>query len=84
MRQVINRAASLIPVKRSAFCSVVTHEGAKGVFFGTPEEAFEAAAKLSAQVHVRWVDSPYDKVLSVLPEMYDEIWVGAKGMYKME
>ena len=84
VRQVINRAASLIPVKRSAFCSVVTHEGAKGVFFGTPEEAFEAAAKLSAQVHVRWVDSPYDKVLSVLPEMYDEIWVGAKGMYKME
>ena len=33
---------------------------------------------------MRYVDHPYWQVLSVMPEMYDEIWVGAKGMYKME
>jgi nickel-dependent lactate racemase len=35
-------------------------------------------------VHIHWVEKPYKQVLSVLPRMYDEIWVGAKGMYKME
>ncbi|HEY4688525.1 MAG TPA: lactate racemase domain-containing protein [Anaerolineae bacterium] len=84
VRRVIDRAAGLIPRPRHALCSVVTHEGVAGLFFGTPEEAWSAAADLSAQVHVRYVEKPYRRVLSVLPEMYDEIWVGAKGMYKME
>jgi lactate racemase len=84
MRRVINRAAAMIPVPRHALCSVVSHEGISGVFFGTPEEAFSAAADLSAQVHVHWIATPYRQVLSVMPSMYDEIWVGAKGMYKME
>jgi lactate racemase len=84
MRRVINRASAMIPISRHAFCSVVSHEGISGVYFGAPEEAFSAAADLSAQVHVHWIDKPYRQVLSVLPTMYDEIWVGAKGMYKME
>jgi nickel-dependent lactate racemase len=84
VRQVIDRAASFIPIPRHALCSVVTEEGINGLFIGMPEDAYAAAAALSAQVHIRWVDKPFHKVLSVLPEMYDEIWVGAKGMYKME
>ncbi len=84
VRCVIDRAASFIPRSRHALCSVVTHEGVEGVFFGTPEEAWRNAANLSAQVHVRYVDRPFRQVLSVMPTMYDEIWVGAKGMYKME
>jgi nickel-dependent lactate racemase len=84
MRRVIDRAAAMIPVQRHALCSVVTHEGIQGLFFGRPEEAWSAAADLSAQVHIRWVRQAYRQVLSVLPGMYDEIWVGAKGMYKME
>jgi nickel-dependent lactate racemase len=84
VRRVIDRAASFIPRPHHALCSVVTHEGVEGVFGGAPKEAWSAAADLSAQVHVRYVDRPYRQVLSVMPEMYDEIWVGAKGMYKME
>jgi nickel-dependent lactate racemase len=84
VRRVIDRAASFIPRPRHALCCVITHEGVEGVFFGAPEDAWRAAADLSAQVHVRYVDRPYRQVLSVMPEMYDEIWVGAKGMYKME
>jgi hypothetical protein len=30
------------------------------------------------------VDAPYRQVVSVLPPMYDELWVGGKGMYKLE
>lgn len=84
VRQIINQAAAMIPTPRHALCAVVTHEGVNGLFVGSMEEAYGAAADLSAQVHIRWVDNPYQKVLSVLPKMYDEIWTGAKGMYKLE
>ncbi|HLF00412.1 MAG TPA: lactate racemase domain-containing protein, partial [Anaerolineales bacterium] len=84
VRRVIDRAAALIPRPRHALCSVITHEGVAGLFFGAPESAWAEAANLSAQAHVHYVQQPYQQVLSVLPEMYDEIWVGAKGMYKME
>ena len=55
-----------------------------GLYFGSPHEAWEAAAALSAQVHIVWVDKPYRRVLSVMPEMYDDLWTAAKGMYNME
>ena len=84
VRRMIDRAASLIPRPRHALCSVVTPEGVEGLFFGVPEAAWSAAADLSARVHVRYAERPYRQVLSVMPEMYDEIWVGAKGMYKLE
>jgi lactate racemase len=84
VRAVIDRAAAMIPRPRHALCSVITHQGVEGLFFGTPEAAWSAAADLSAQVHVRYMDKPYPQVLSILPAMYNEIWVGAKGMYKME
>lgn len=84
VRAVIDRAAALIPRSRHALCSVLTHDGVAGVFFGTPEAAWARAAELSSQLHIEWLDKPYARVLSVLPAMYDEMWVGAKGMYKTE
>jgi nickel-dependent lactate racemase len=84
VRAMIDRAAALIPTPRHALCCVVTHEGLAGVFFGTPEQAWSQAAGLSAQAHIQWLERPYRQVLSVLPAMYTELWVGAKGMYKTE
>jgi nickel-dependent lactate racemase len=84
VRQLIDLAASSIPRPRSALCCVVTPEGTVGVFCGSPEEAWSQAADLSVRVHIRWMDHPYQTVLSVMPAMYTEIWTGAKGMYKME
>jgi len=55
-----------------------------GLFVGTPEEAYEHAADLSAKLHIVYVDQPYQRVLSVMPEMYDDLWTAAKGMYKLE
>jgi nickel-dependent lactate racemase len=31
-----------------------------------------------------WLDKPVQRVLSILPKMYDDLWTGAKGMYKLE
>ena len=85
VRQVIDRAASLIEVPRLCFSMVVKgHNDLVGLFFGAPEEAYEAAADLSAQHHIIYVKKPYQRVLAIMPEMYDDLWTGAKGMYKME
>jgi nickel-dependent lactate racemase len=85
VRKVIDRAASLIDVPRLCFSMVVKgHHDLVGLYFGTPEQAYDAAADLSAQHHIRYVKTPYKRVLSVMPELYDDLWTAAKGMYKME
>jgi len=84
VRAVIDRAASLIPRPTSCFALVVTKEGTAGLFFGAPEDAWKAAAAVSARKHIVWIDKPFRRVLSVLPELYDDLWTGAKGMYKLE
>jgi nickel-dependent lactate racemase len=84
VRAVIDRAASFIPVPRLCFALVVTYQGLAGLYVGSPEEAWQAAAGLSAQLHIVYVEKPFRHVLSVMPEMYDDLWTAAKGMYKME
>lgn len=84
VRAVIDRAAKLIPRPTSCFALVVTKEGTSGLYYGTPEEAWKAASSLSSQVHIVWIEKPFKRVLSVLPELYDDLWTGAKGMYKLE
>ena len=84
VRRVIDRAARLLDTPLSLFALVVTHEGVAGAFCGDLAEAWRQAALLSARRHVVWVDEPYDRVLSVMPRLYDDLWTAAKGMYKVE
>jgi lactate racemase len=84
VRRVIDRAASFIDRPKLCFSMVVKGEGLAGLYVGTPEEAYEAAADLSSKLHIVWVDKPFKRVLSVMPKLYDDIWTGAKGMYKLE
>ena len=84
VRAVIDRAAALVPVPTTCFALVVTYDGLAGLYYDTAPEAWKAASALSAKIHIRWVDKPYKRVLSVMPEMYDDLWTAAKGMYKME
>ncbi len=84
VRQVIDLAASHIDRPRSCISLVVEGEGLAGIYIGSPEEAFRAAAEHSSRLHIRRLDKPVRRVLSVMPEMYDDIWTAAKGMYKLE
>ena len=84
VRAVIDRAASLVSVPTTCFALVVTHDGLRGLYYDTAPEAWRAAAALSAKIHIKWVDKPFKRVLSVMPPMYDDLWTAAKGMYKME
>ncbi len=84
VRAVIDRAAGLIDRPIACLSLVVTHDGVAGLYFGTPAAAWEAAAALSARTHIHFVDRPFGRVLSVMPEMYADLWTAAKGMYKLE
>lgn len=84
MRDMIHAAAEMIPTPVALASLVVVGDGLAGVFVGDYIEAYEAAADLSAQRHITWVDEPFRRVLSCAPSMYDELWTGAKAMYKLE
>jgi nickel-dependent lactate racemase len=84
VRAVIDKAASLIPKPTWCFALVVDGEGISGLYFDKPELAWKSASALSARKHIVYVDKPFRRVLSVLPELYDDLWTGAKGMYKLE
>lgn len=84
IRAVMDRAAAMIPVEKKAFTFVSTSKGLKGIFFGSPEDAWSVAADHSATVHIKYTDRKYHTVLGVAPEMYDDLWVAGKVMYKLE
>ena len=86
VRAMIDEAASMVPTERLAIC-VVTGPSTgelRSVAFGEPEAAWAAAADVSAEAHIRYLDAPVRRVLSLLPARYDDIWTGAKGFYKVE
>ena len=85
VRAVVDRAAQMVRVPKAAFCLVVAPDKTlAGLFVGTPEAAWSAAADLSNQVNVVRKPQPFHTVLSCAPKMYDDLWVGGKCMYKLE
>lgn len=84
VRIVIERAAELVKVPSMCFGFVVDHNGVAGMYYGTPREAWQEAAILSKIRHITYLDRPVRRVLSIMPEMYDDLWTAAKGMYKLE
>jgi len=84
VRRVVDRAAALIPIKKRCLCMVVEKGGLAGLFAGTPEQAWDEASELSRKLHITYKKHPFHTVLSCAPQMYDELWVGGKCMYKLE
>ncbi len=85
VRKVVDRAGGMVAVDKRCFAMVVRPDKSlAGLFFGTPESAWDAAADLSDKTHIVYKDRPFHTVLSCAPPMYDDIWVGGKCMYKLE
>jgi nickel-dependent lactate racemase len=86
VRALINEACTLIPTERLALCLVVASgtDTLHAAAFGTPEDAWAAAANVSAETHVSYLDRAYPRVLSIMPTKYEDIWTAAKGFYKLE
>ena len=75
---------NLILLAITLIALVIADKGIAGLFIGDYLTAWDAAADLSAQRHIIWVDKPFKRVLSCAPPMYDELWTAGKAMYKLE
>jgi nickel-dependent lactate racemase len=85
VRKVVDRAGAMVPVPKTCICLVVRPDTSlAGIFAGTPESAWDAASDLSRQTHIVLKDHPFHTVLSCIPPMYEDLWTGGKGMYKLE
>jgi nickel-dependent lactate racemase len=85
VREVINRAMKFIDLPVHCISMVVkSSEELYGIYVGDYLGSWEAAADLSEQIHVVFKDKPFETVLGVCPEMYNELWTGGKVMYKLE
>ena len=86
VRALVDAAAELVPGERHALCVVVEHlsGGLESLAFGVPEDAWAHAADVAAETHVEYLDGPVQRVLSIVPERYPDLWTGAKGFYKVE
>jgi nickel-dependent lactate racemase len=84
VRSMIHAAASRLKTSLTLIALVVEGHELSGLFIGDHLSAWNEAADLSAQRHIRWVSKPFQRVLSCAPAMYDELWTAAKAMYKLE
>jgi nickel-dependent lactate racemase len=84
VRDMIHAAAAHLPTPSTLISLVVVGKGLAGMFIGDYLSAWSAAADLSSDRHIIWVDEPFQRVLSCAPPMYDELWTAGKAMYKLE
>jgi len=84
VRAMIHTAAKRVRTPLTLVALVVEGHELSGLFVGYYLSAWSEAADLSAQRHIRWCEKPFQRVLSCAPPMYNELWTGAKAMYKLE
>lgn len=84
VRAMIHAGARRLDTPVTLAALTVEENRLSGLFIGGLEEAWRAAAEFSSTRHIRWCEKPYRRVLSNAPSMYDELWTGAKAMYKVE
>ncbi|MEP6707466.1 MAG: lactate racemase domain-containing protein [Pyrinomonadaceae bacterium] len=89
-RRMIEAAAALVPAEVISFTSVATRGSQDGdrlrthaLFAGDINESLRRAAAVSEQVHIKYTGRKYPRVVALLDEHYDELWVGGKASYKL-
>jgi nickel-dependent lactate racemase len=87
-RHMIEAAAALVPARIISLNSVVTRTDdnrlrTHALFAGDIRAALRSAADVSRHVHIRYTGRKYRRVVALLDEHYDELWVGGKASYKL-
>lgn len=84
VRRVLDLAARLLPVPRYFFNLVMGDDGLRGIFAGPDEEAWRAAADLSALLHIHYKPRRFRRVLGIAPAKYEDLWTAGKVAYKLD
>ena len=87
-RHMIEAAADFVSAQIITLNSVVTRDEdnrlrTHALFVGDFRQAFRCAADISRQVHIKYTGRKYKRVVALLDEHYDELWVGGKASYKL-
>jgi nickel-dependent lactate racemase len=87
-RHMIEAAADFVSAQIITLNSVLTRDDnnqmrTHAMFTGNFRSAFRAAAEVSKQVHIKYTGRKYKRVVALLDEHYDELWVGGKASYKL-
>jgi len=87
-RNLIEAAGDLVSANVICFTSVVTRDDEDrlrnhALFAGDFRESLRAAAAVSREVHIKYTGRKYRRVIALLDEHYDELWVGGKASYKL-
>ena len=84
-RRVIDRASEFITTPRTCFAFAVNDKDEPMcLFVGEPKEAWSRAADYSAKLHIAYRKQAAKTILAVTPDLYEDLWVGGKAMYKLE
>jgi len=86
-RHLIEAAAAFVPSPVIALTTVATRDASglktRALFTGDIRGTVRRAAEISQHVHVRYTGRYYKRVVAILDEHYDELWVGGKASYKL-
>ncbi len=87
-RRLIEAAGDFVPARVICFTSVVSrtqenHLQNHALFAGNFRDSLRAGAEISRQVHIKYTGRKYRRVVALLDEHYDELWVGGKASYKL-
>src|SRR3989441_13298298 len=87
-RHMIEAAADFVAAQIITLNSVITREEdnrlrTHALFAGDFRGAFRRAAEVSRDVHIKYTGRKYKRVVALLDEHYDELWVGGKASYKL-
>src|SRR5204862_2632131 len=87
-RHMIEAAADFVSAQIISLNSVMTRDDndrlrTHALFVGDFREAFRHAAEVSRHVHIKYTGRKYKRVVALLDEHYDELWVGGKASYKL-
>ena len=87
-RHLIEAAADFIPQMVINFTTVVTRTAENrlrtyALFAGNFRQSFRLGAEISRKVHIKFTGRKYNRVIALLDEHYDDLWVGGKASYKL-
>jgi nickel-dependent lactate racemase len=87
-RHLIEAAADFIDANVICFTTVVARDEndrlrTHALFAGDYRDSLRRAAEVSKAVHIKYTGREFRRVVALLDEHYDELWVGGKASYKL-
>lgn len=86
-RHLIEAAAEHIETPVISFTSVISRTDERlrthALFTGNIKQALRRAADVSRHVHIKYTGRKYQRIVALLDEHYEDLWVGGKASYRL-